>query len=63
MSMIDNLVELLGQFDVVDLSQPIENYMPRNSLLPPLTVTKTQLIERDGFYQQVSNEEVLPENF
>lgn len=53
MSLIDSFAQLLNQFEIIDLSQPIENFMPRNVLLPPLTVTKTHIISRDGFYQQV----------
>ena len=53
MDLISEFETLLNRFDVVDLSHTIENFVPRNVILPPLTVTKTNLIERDGFYQQV----------
>ena len=53
MDSITEFADLFNSFDVVDLSHTVENFVPRNVILPPMTVVKTNLIERDGFYQQV----------
>lgn len=50
--MIDDLKEIISNLKVLDLSHTMENFMPRNKVLPPVMINNTNTISRDGFYNQ-----------
>ena len=49
---LTQLVELLTEFDVVDLSPTLENDIPRWPTHPPLVIQPTVTHAHDGYYCQ-----------